>query len=66
MAAEREAYTDDLAYELDVEFDGIDANDLDDSDDSDDTSLPFSKARNGRVSFGEGLPTARWTQPRSI
>jgi RNA polymerase nonessential primary-like sigma factor len=52
MAAEREVFAEEMSYELDVEFDGVE--EVTDVDDSDDSVVPFSKARNGRVSFGEG------------
>ncbi len=55
MAAEREAYVEELSYEMDVEFDGVeDVTDLEEPHDAEESVIPFSKARNGRVSFGEG------------
>ncbi len=55
MAAEREAYAEDVDFEIENELDenAEDDNNNENSDRSD-SVVPFNKAQHGRVSFGEG------------
>lgn len=54
MAAEREVFAEDLAYEMDVEFESVDVADLEDVVEAEDNIVAFAKGQKTRISFGDG------------